>query len=248
MGDVRRRNVSGGRDPAADRPGSQARGGFGREAGNEFGEEGFGHGQAGAGAGGIIIGAGGGAGAGGGQGLAGASSSGNLREDLQALGMASIATPPPPILSRYFDLCKTYHCMPDATVVLTLRYGVSYLQLEKTFGQADLVPLCEVLKGNPVVTSLDLRRCVVGSPGCYALKDLFLNNSTIRNVNLSYNDIGEHGAVALAEGMLCDALVSASLSGCFFFFGPRCLLRCAFRVDWFVVAWTVVHLFRVVAH
>jgi hypothetical protein len=74
------------------------------------------------------------------------------------------------------------------------------LQLEKGFGLADLVPLVETLKDDAVVTALDFRRCSIGSPGCYALRTLLRCNRTVKLMNLANNDIGEHGAAALAEG------------------------------------------------
>lgn len=108
----------------------------------------------------------------------------------------------PPALRHYYSLCDAYRCSPNPSVVLALRYPGSCLQLEKSFGTADLIPLVEVLKDDDGVTAIDFRRCVIGSPGCYALKDLLLANHSVRMLNLCNNDIGEHGATALAEGAL----------------------------------------------
>ena len=104
-------------------------------------------------------------------------------------------------LQRYFVYCDTYRCNPHPSVALALKYpGATYLTLEKTFGQLDLLPLCDALRDNMTITSLDFRRCKIGSPGCYALRSLLENNRCIRQISLCNNDIGEHGAQALAEG------------------------------------------------
>lgn len=109
--------------------------------------------------------------------------------------------PPEEPLQHYFTLCDQYRCQPHPPVVVALKYpGVSYLTLEKSFGTQDLVPLCEILKRNGTITSLDFRRCSIGTPGCYALKSLLEANRSIRQLSLCNNDIGEHGAQALAEG------------------------------------------------
>ena len=106
-------------------------------------------------------------------------------------------------VSTYYQWCDAYRCTPHAPVVLALRFPGAYLQLEKPFGQGDLIPLVEALKDNVTVTAVDFRRCCIGSPGCYALKELLTCNQTIKMLNLCNNDIGEHGAVALAEGTPC---------------------------------------------
>jgi hypothetical protein len=135
---------------------------------------------------------------------------------------------PPPALATYFRLCDEYRCVPHPPVVLALKYaGVTYLQLEKSFGQADLIPLCEALKDNDTVTAIDLRRCSVGSPGCHALKHLIMCNHHIKLINLCNNDIGEHGAQALAEGApRCRATPRGCcmLCGCWATHFPRAVI------------------------
>jgi Leucine Rich repeat len=117
----------------------------------------------------------------------------------------SVAPPHSPVtpqLRQYFDLCDQYRVQPQPSVVLTLTYpAITYVTIDKAFSPADLIPLVEVLKLNTTVTSLDLRRCKIGSLGCYALKDLLEHNGNLKQLCLNHNDVGEHGAQALAEGM-----------------------------------------------
>jgi hypothetical protein len=106
-------------------------------------------------------------------------------------------------LRHYFELCDQFRVQPQPSVVLTLTYpAITYVTIDKAFSPADLIPLVEVLKFNTTVTSLDLRRCKIGSLGCYALKDLLEHNGTLKQLCVSHNDVGEHGAQALAEGLL----------------------------------------------
>ena len=107
-----------------------------------------------------------------------------------------------PALQTYYALCDAHRCSPVPAVVIALRYNGAYLQLEKSFGLGDLVPLVEVLRDCMTVTALDFRRCTIGSPGCYALRTLLMCNRSIKMLNLCNNDIGEHGAAALAEGTI----------------------------------------------
>lgn len=52
------------------------------------------------------------------------------------------------------------------------------------------------------VTTLDLRRCEIGNAGCYVLQHALESpECPLRSLILSYNDIGEHGAIALAKAM-----------------------------------------------
>lgn len=115
----------------------------------------------------------------------------------------ALISPLEPQLQRYFLLCEQYKCAPNPAVTLSLKYpGVTFIAPDKPFCPSELIPLCEVLKTDTTVQSLDFRRCKIGSSGCYALKMLLEHNSTLRQLNLPYNDIGEHGAQALAEGDL----------------------------------------------
>ncbi len=52
------------------------------------------------------------------------------------------------------------------------------------------------------MTTLDLRRCEIGNAGCYVLQHALESaECPLRSLILSYNDIGEHGAIALAKAM-----------------------------------------------
>ncbi|CAE7288553.1 unnamed protein product [Symbiodinium sp. KB8] len=153
-----------------------------------------------------------------------------------------------PRVDVYFELCTRFRVEPCAAVTIALRFpDVSYLQLDSTFGAADLLPLAELLRvraalrrrpaapramrgcaadaafrlvarrdRDPLlvgasrpqggaasgVTTLDLRRCEIGNAGCYVLQHALESaECPLRSLILSYNDIGEHGAIALAKAM-----------------------------------------------
>lgn len=131
---------------------------------------------------------------------------------------------PPEPLTAYFALCDAYRTTPHASIVLALTYpGVTYLALDKGFGSSDLIPLCGVLEQNTVITALDFRRCKIGSSGCYALKTLLERNRAIKVMSLPYNDIGEHGAQALAEGISSFISVTLCISICIHYVLPGLL-------------------------
>ena len=58
--------------------------------------------------------------------------------------MLTVAPTPADPVQRYYEWCDVYRTVPHPPVMLALRYPGAYLQLEKTFGQADLIPLVEV--------------------------------------------------------------------------------------------------------
>ena len=52
-----------------------------------------------------------------------------------------------PRVDVYFELCTRFRVEPCAAVTIALRFpDVSYLQLDSTFGAADLLPLAELLR------------------------------------------------------------------------------------------------------
>eukprot|EP01138_Halocafeteria_seosinensis_P006250 gb/GECG01006391.1/.p1 GENE.gb/GECG01006391.1/~~gb/GECG01006391.1/.p1 ORF type:complete len:757 (+),score=49.13 gb/GECG01006391.1/:1-2271(+) len=108
-----------------------------------------------------------------------------------------------PQLQVYFQLCDQYKTQPHAAITIALQYRtkVTYLQLDSSFGAADMLPLAHILKYNKTINSLDFRRCQIGNYGAYVLGDVLRANDTVHYINLSDNDIGEHGAVALAKGL-----------------------------------------------
>ena len=60
-----------------------------------------------------------------------------------------------------------------------------------------------------------MRRARVGNAGCFALADALAANSRLKELNLSFNDIGEHGAVALAP-----STETGKSAGLLFYFSP----------------------------
>ena len=98
---------------------------------------------------------------------------------------------------------------------MAFRYShTQHLAVGPTFTAFDLLPLCEMLKFDNRITSLDLQRARVGDAGCYALADALPWNTTLRELNISYNDIGERGAVTLARALeRCVSLQHILLRG-----------------------------------
>ena len=105
-------------------------------------------------------------------------------------------------LQRYYEWCDHYRVKPMPEVAIAFRFGnVTHLSLPVGFGPLDVLPLCEMLKYDAIITSVDGHRARIGNAGCFALADAIPHNSKLRELNLSHNDIGEHGSVALAKGI-----------------------------------------------
>ena len=74
---------------------------------------------------------------------------------------------------------------------------------EINFGEQDvsraIIPLCEALKQNTTVDSLNLSQCIAKDRGAIALADMLKVNNSITNINLAGNYIENAGALALAD-------------------------------------------------
>jgi len=74
--------------------------------------------------------------------------------------------------------------------------------------------LCIALSATTSVNSVDLSYNNIGNAGAIALAELLRNNNTIQSLSLSYNNIGPLGARALADSLLLSmSLQSMSLQG-----------------------------------
>lgn len=72
----------------------------------------------------------------------------------------------------------------------------------------DILPLCELLKAEATILSLDLSACEIGDSGCYVMEDMLRSNSTLRAMDLSNNNISFRGAVALANALAVNGSMS----------------------------------------
>ena len=74
--------------------------------------------------------------------------------------------------------------------------------------------LCEGLKVNLGVTTLDLQTCGARCDGAKALADALVATSNLVDVRFGGNAIGNEGAMALASALPeCAALVQLDLAG-----------------------------------
>ena len=83
-----------------------------------------------------------------------------------------------------------------------------HLALPPSFRVIDILPLCELLKAEATVQSLDFSACDIGDSGCYVLEDMLRNNATVRGIDLSSNNVTFRGAVALANALAINVTVS----------------------------------------
>jgi len=69
---------------------------------------------------------------------------------MAAVSAATDAAPPVlvhHVVDVYFELCTRYKVQPSPPVTIALRFpDVTYLQLDASFGPADLLPLAELLR------------------------------------------------------------------------------------------------------
>lgn len=74
--------------------------------------------------------------------------------------------------------------------------------------------LCDVLKENTTVTSVDLRNNKIGSESGPVLGDMLQANHTLSHLDLSWNELGPDGGTALLNGLQSNhTLIDCQLSG-----------------------------------
>jgi predicted membrane channel-forming protein YqfA (hemolysin III family) len=123
----------------------------------------------------------------------------DVSADVRSLPAHSIMSPQ---LGSYLAACRVYSVEPDpgaAMVFDNLRRTTHLAINPDTFHPLGMLPLCEVLKENRTILSLDLSRCAIGSNGCYVLQALLERNNTLRSLELRYCGIDFRGATALAR-------------------------------------------------
>ena len=79
--------------------------------------------------------------------------------------------------------------------------GNNKLVTDVRLNDADVRLLCETLKNNTFVTSLDLRYNNVTDDGAKHIAKLIEETPTLKEINLMCNDFGEDGAEAIAEAL-----------------------------------------------
>ena len=83
------------------------------------------------------------------------------------------------------------------------RVSGSFLKLQSLalYGKADIGLLAEALKVNSTLTELTLRANGIGDQGATRLAEALKENSTLTKLNLGGNDVGDQGATGLAEAL-----------------------------------------------
>ena len=92
------------------------------------------------------------------------------------------------------------------TIILGLKMNIpikilEYIDATLSDNFASIKALAEVLKTNTTLTELDLRRNFIGNEEAIVLAEALKINKTLVKLNLSENNIGNEGAKALAEAL-----------------------------------------------
>ena len=96
------------------------------------------------------------------------------------------------------------------------RVSGSFLKLQTLalYGKADIGLLAEALKVNSTLTELNLRANRIGDQVATGLAEALKENSTLTKLNLCFNDIGHQGATGLAKALKVNSkLAELNLDG-----------------------------------
>ena len=82
---------------------------------------------------------------------------------------------------------------------------ISYLKLEPSIWRYDFVPLSKALSVNSSLTNLDLSTNGIGDSGAASLSQALAVNSSLTNLDLSANSIGDSGAASLSQALAVNS-------------------------------------------
>jgi Ran GTPase-activating protein (RanGAP) involved in mRNA processing and transport len=120
----------------------------------------------------------------------------------------------------YQTACEKANCAPREEIAniveltsLTLN-GNCPERFERRVTDAEVAVLCQALSSVPTVTEVDLSYNNIGDRGAIAFADLLRKNNSIQFISFAYNNIGPEGARALADALMFNmTVVSISLRG-----------------------------------
>ena len=118
-------------------------------------------------------------------------------------------------LQRYFEFCDYYRVKHIPEAVMAFRFPVPMLKvrLPSTADATSLLPVFELLCYDNTITSLDLQGARLGDAGMHALAVVIASNTTLSELNISYNGITEVGAVVLCRALERSRLQRLFLRG-----------------------------------
>lgn len=118
-------------------------------------------------------------------------------------------------MQRYFEWCDVLRARPVPEAAVAFRYAsVKTLTLRDPLPPLDLAAICEMLKFDNVIHTLDCDDVVLGDHGAHVLADLLPIASHLREVRLSrcgFSGVG--GAAILRSAAQAPALQRLSLRG-----------------------------------
>ena len=82
---------------------------------------------------------------------------------------------------------------------------ISYLKLEPLIWEYDIVPLSKALSVNSSLTNLDLSYNSIGDSGAASLSQALAVNSSLTNLSLNLNSIGDFGAASLSQALAVNS-------------------------------------------
>ena len=125
-------------------------------------------------------------------------------ETARGIGRTPIAFPassaPTASLAYYYSRCSLHGRAPDAAFAIALQTSADFVVVSSnTFKLSDLLPICETLaKCETSVARLCLNWCKLGSMACVALAACLRENTSVRVLEITGNDIDDAATEALA--------------------------------------------------
>ena len=103
---------------------------------------------------------------------------------------------------------STLHMLLARTLGSVLRITVLDLSDNSFLENGDCITLAETIKYNSTVTQLDLSANGLGDGECTALAEAIKHNSTITQLDLSLNNLGDGGSIALSEAIKLNSAIT----------------------------------------